>query len=608
MAAKSTTTSKKASKVAPKSLKSPKASTKADKTAVTTKKEIAATTKKNDRLQTGLDIPLVTKATEALLKYHQKVAAQKNELLGTDRPIQVQLTLLRSPEKASPKPVRIMIPYPLFSVVLESGKEMQQHLQQQQPQDVMDHLEEAEICLIVKDDECKTWCQGMIEKFPSHMACIKKVLTLPSLRKKHASFEQRRELLAKYNFFMADERILPMLSKALGSDFYKYKKLPIPINLTRKEALPFVIQKALSATYMSLSTGTCVTIRYVYEYVFLHSIKDNEKHLSSFSLLLLCFIFCSAGTTSMTASQLVENICAVATNAVPKLPHKWANIQNISIKTSDSIALPIYSKTPEVLRELAVMAGVVEDVDTPEQEDDNGDDDDKKKNKNKKAAKDSTEGESPNTKKRELVVSPLLRALKKQKQEETKPKDKQTTSKSKDDSTAKESKQKKEKESKSDESVPTKNEADDDDKSVDKSKKVDTPKEKKNNKSPKKDTKTPPKEAKAEKKENTPKSDKKSPAKKNDKAGKAEKDSTPKSSNTKELTDSAENKDFIAAKKFKGSKKGYVFRMGKQGLGYYVDIKPKVDHMAMEALMRSSKNQARRGGQKKNKYKGTRRF
>ena len=121
-------------------------------------------------------------------------------------------------------------------------------------------LEEPEICLIVKE-ESKPWCQEMIEKFPEHMGCVKKVLGLQSLRKKHGSYEQRRELLKKYNFFIADDRILPMLSKALGKEFFKAKKLPIPITLTRKEALPFAIQKALSATYMTVSSGTCVMVR-----------------------------------------------------------------------------------------------------------------------------------------------------------------------------------------------------------------------------------------------------------------------------------------------------------------------------------------------------------
>lgn len=59
--------------------------------------------------------------------------------------------------------------------------------------------------------------------------------------------------------------------------------------------------------------------------------------------------------------------------------------------------------------------------------------------------------------------------------------------------------------------------------------------------------------------------------------------------------------DFIASKKFKGSKKGYVFRSGKQGVGYYVDVKPVVDRAAMEAFKRSAAQQSRGGGRKKGK-------
>jgi len=141
-----------------------------------------------------------------------------------------------------------MIPHPLYQLKTEDGKEAN------------GNLEEPEVCLIVKE-ESKPWCQELIERFPEHMGCVKKVLGLQSLRTKHARYEQRRALLHKYNVFMADDRILPMLSKALGTDFYKAKKLPIPITLTRKEALPFAIQKALSSTYMSISKGTCIMIR-----------------------------------------------------------------------------------------------------------------------------------------------------------------------------------------------------------------------------------------------------------------------------------------------------------------------------------------------------------
>jgi ribosome biogenesis protein UTP30 len=198
-------------------------------------------------LKIGVDPSLVARAVAALLEHHKKTSDEKNSLLGNDRPVQVQFTLLRTPEKSSPKPIRVLVPHPLFKLAdKDDGGD--------------DSTEEPEICLIVKE-ESKPWCQEMIERFPEHMGCIKKVLGLQSLRKKHAQYAQRRELLNKYNVFMADDRILPMLTKALGKDFIKAKKQPVPINLTRKEALPFTIQKALSATYMTLSSGTCVMVK-----------------------------------------------------------------------------------------------------------------------------------------------------------------------------------------------------------------------------------------------------------------------------------------------------------------------------------------------------------
>lgn len=238
-------------------LKSPK-TPKGDKVAKNASKiqnkvqAAVSTTTKDELLKTGLNAALVQKATEALIKYHESKNADKLSLLGTDQPIQVQFTLLRTPESPSRKPIRIMIPHPLFQLK-SSGND-------DDDEGATGTLEEPEVCLIVKE-ESKPWCQEMIERFPEHMGCVKKVLGLQSLRTKHARYDQRRTLLHKYNVFMADDRILPMLSKALGKDFYKAKKLPIPISLTRKEALPFAIQKALSATYMSISTGTCIMVR-----------------------------------------------------------------------------------------------------------------------------------------------------------------------------------------------------------------------------------------------------------------------------------------------------------------------------------------------------------
>jgi hypothetical protein len=76
--------------------------------------------------------------------------------------------------------------------------------------------------------------------------------------------------------------------------------------------------------------------------------------------------------------------------------------------------------------------------------------------------------------------------------------------------------------------------------------------------------------------------------------------------NRNEAKKSKAQDDFIASKKYKGSKEGYVFRSGKQGVGYYVDVKPVVDRMAIEAFKRHGASQSRGGGRKSSKSPGRR--
>ena len=53
---------------------------------------------------------------------------------------------------------------------------------------------------------------------------------------------------------------------------------------------------------------------------------------------------------------------------------------------------------------------------------------------------------------------------------------------------------------------------------------------------------------------------------------------------------------YVASKKYRGSHDGYVFYMGRQGLGYYKDMRPVVDEMAIDAILRASRAQQQRGG------------
>jgi len=435
---------------------------------------------------TGVDGSLTERALRALLKHHES-SADDQQLLGNDLDVQVQFSLARIPGKASAKPIRVEIPHSLVSVGGDGN------------------LSDAQVCIIVKE-ESKPWVQEMIERFPNELGCIKKVLGLQSLRTKHKSFAQRRELLARFDVFFADDRILPMLTKALGGKFFEKKKQPIPIALTRKEALPFAVQNNLKSTFMFLSAGTCVTVK--------------------------------AGNTGMDATKLLENIQSIAQVVPGKVPKKWANIRSVSIKTSASVALPIYNKTPQELEEIMRLA-----QEEPEQA----------------AEEEKSEKASKKTK----ASTPLAKALKKQSSEENEAAPATSTKKKKKrdvDSTVEKTPKKKRKESAEDVTTTSKK----------KKKKTDSDIEKILD------------ENDAVKK--TPKSSKK--VKKDEQAGD---ENTAVKKTPKSTKKASVEGDFVASKKFVGAKKGFVFTKGKKGLGYYKDKKPVVDTAYLEKL-------ARRGG------------
>jgi len=306
----------------------------------------------------GIDKNLLNRAIQALLKHHkttrdaQDEKSDKKQLLNSDLGVFVQFTLAKVPQNPTPKPIRIPIPHPLFKVESDESNGA-------------DVLERAEVCIIVKD-EIKPHVLKIVNSFQSELGCVKKVLSLTSLRTKWKKFEHRRELVAKYDLFFADDRILPMLSKALGKVFLKAKKQPIPLDLSKK----MNINLSILSTFMFLSAGTCVSIK--------------------------------AGNTAMSPKNLTENCQSIIKEAAKKIPRKWANIAGIHVKTSASAALPIYNKTPEELVFLAKLASAEkkDSSDVQEQEEEK-----------------VLEKEKKSDGKRKDDKSPLLRALKIKKKE-----------------------------------------------------------------------------------------------------------------------------------------------------------------------------------------------
>jgi hypothetical protein len=91
----------------------------------------------------------------------------------------------------------------------------------------------VDICLICKDPQTTT--QEWLDKEP--VSGVKEVLGVMKLRKNYHQFEDKRELCDRFQLFLADERVLPLLPPLLGKYFFARKKQPIAVKIGCKVSL-----------------------------------------------------------------------------------------------------------------------------------------------------------------------------------------------------------------------------------------------------------------------------------------------------------------------------------------------------------------------------------
>ncbi|KAJ3023366.1 hypothetical protein HKX48_003477 [Thoreauomyces humboldtii] len=242
-----------------------------------------------------LDQKLVERAVGALFAWQKNLKPREDQLLDEDSVLNfhIQVTTKRMPEKLQVNPVRIHLPNPLYTG--------------------------ADVCLITKDPQREykdlLATQGVTG--------INKVIDYSNLRAKFKPYEARRQLVSKFDLFIADDRILPLLPKVLGKKFFATKKLPVSVDLKRKD-LKSEFAKILQSTFLRRNLGVCNDVR--------------------------------IATTAHTAEQVVENIITATPEIIAKLPKKWANIHSIVIKLNGSSSLPIYASLPDAPVEPEVEA------------------------------------------------------------------------------------------------------------------------------------------------------------------------------------------------------------------------------------------------------------
>lgn len=210
--------------------------------------------------------------------------------------VQLVVGLKRTPEQGRSKPIRVAIPHSLYA-----------------PEDG------ASLCMFVKDNSEEL--QARLREEP--VAGLERVVSLSALRRNYKQFADRRKLMAAHDLFVADDRITPMLTKALGKTFLSKKKQPVAVRLTRG-SLRKNIEVARDSTYLFLGWGACSTVK--------------------------------IARTDFPLEKVFENCMAAIEGIVAKVPRRWKNIQSLHIKSVDSVALPIFNALPEAERQEAANA------------------------------------------------------------------------------------------------------------------------------------------------------------------------------------------------------------------------------------------------------------
>ncbi|RDW91948.1 hypothetical protein BP5796_01342 [Coleophoma crateriformis] len=290
-------------------------------------KSTALTTKVESGSPYQLNGEQVLKASGALLK-HMKTAetakagsAVKKSLVDDDEeasslnetPVWLTLTTKKHITDAKRlKPAKITLPHPINT------------------------SETTTICLITADPQ-RTYKDIVASPaFPTELSSrITRVVGIEKIKSKYNQYEAQRQLLAENDIFLADDRIITLLPKALGKTFYKTTaKRPIPVSLQadaprtdgkriarakgegapkakEPKAMAAEIQKALNCALVHLSPSTNTSVR--------------------------------VGLAGMKPEEIAENVEAVTKALIEKhVPKQWRGVRGLHIKGPESAALPIW--------------------------------------------------------------------------------------------------------------------------------------------------------------------------------------------------------------------------------------------------------------------------
>lgn len=179
------------------------------------------------------------------------------------------------------------------------------------PHSVLNPEDGVSLCIVVKDP-----AKGFKEQLAAApVPGFTKVIGASKLRKNYSQYKDKLALVAQYDAFFADARVVRMMPQLLGKIFDDRRKMPVPVDVAGQRWAENMAE-ARDSTYLSIGPQTV-------------SVK--------------------IGHSGMAAAELSANAMAVLAAAVPRLPKKWANVQRVDVMGTNTVPLPVYKALPQQL-------------------------------------------------------------------------------------------------------------------------------------------------------------------------------------------------------------------------------------------------------------------
>ena len=201
------------------------------------------------------------------------------------------------------------------------------------------------VCLIIKDNYKQFW-EEMKLNFEDQKNFELNVITFTNLKQEYEQFDKKRNLVKRFDMFLCDKSLYMILKKVLGRAFYKSKKYPLAITLTKPR--PELI-KDKANNYESESeneeenTEKYFVSKDIVSKLIIDSVTNVHFTMSNGPNYTVKAGYLSEDKTETIVKNL-KNVISYTLAHILKWGVRFEHLKTVSLKITNSVELPIFNQ------------------------------------------------------------------------------------------------------------------------------------------------------------------------------------------------------------------------------------------------------------------------